>query len=137
MTADPFARESNERTGGENCQFIGAYVPKHLADQLTLLSLLHGVSKSRLLRKMIADRLDEYGSVDNIVTVLVHRTRAEWQSRLARNRGVTEGWMSGDEVKQRLAEFAQEVRRGLRKRNLSLPLVERVVKRTLSGATGV
>jgi hypothetical protein len=106
---------------------VGASVPQHFADYLTLFAHKKDISKSSLLRSLIQSLMEEGPSITELIQLVAEQEATEWDRRVNVNAG-TENW-TADSLPKRLKEFLQERREALKK-NIPQYLVTEIMRDT-------
>lgn len=109
-------REDKIRT--EDCQLVGAYVPRQLANQLALCALHHKISKSTLVRNCIANQLPYGVSSKNMIIALAKQAAKYWKSMIEQNEK-EEGWKTKEDIQFQYEEYRASVFHILRFRSIS------------------
>lgn len=126
MVDHPFAIQ-NSLVSEDDLQMVGAYVPRHLADQLSLWALYYGTTKTDLIRAMIEERSKKEPSPTEIIEVLKARAWSGWQRQLELNEG-KKHWQSNEEIEEQRRSYAKKIINALLRRNLNSPVVNQITE---------
>lgn len=124
---DPFYVE-NPKNVGKDAKMVGGYVPRRLADYVTLLAVFHNTTTSDIFRRMVNYWVEHEEPEDSIIRILANRAYKEWVRRLNKYRGQSK-WSTPDEIMARFREYEYELKLRLYKRRMPEPKAVEVIQR--------
>lgn len=106
---------------------IGAYVPEHQAEYISLMALQHQIAKSAWLRHQLEKTMDTGPSLTTLIRSIAHTIAEQWDQALRNNIGVY--WKTKQDIKNEQQKFMQNQYDHLTKKGVSTQTAEEIVEK--------
>ncbi len=121
---NPFKIKRKAQIQTKECQLVGAYVPRPLAEQLALWAIYYQIPKADIIRTALTTALPADKGVAYMLSVLADKAHKGWK---ARNKAHTEK-ISSKQLAEHFTKYKKELRKTLQRRGLPDHLITEIIQ---------
>jgi len=118
MGTNPFVVKNEKGSIDKDRQFVGAFVPRHLAEKISLWSLFFGTTKTQVIIDLIKNTEKKQPNfLQEITKALSSRIYANWEIIFKMNLG-KKHWQTDYQINRKFNNYANEIKKSLYKKNI-------------------